>query len=198
MNPEELAELDASKLTALADIATLAAELGQSPEQLKSNLEASRKWEQRAKDSPKPEELAELRKAQADLKALQTSGQTDAEKTNERITAAEKAANDALARLQDSETRALRAEVAGAKGVPVSFLRGDTKDALEAEAAELLKFKGTKPLPDLGQGAQGDDITGSKGQLSEADVDKLYADKKYDEIEAARAAGRLTKLLSGK
>lgn len=35
----------------------------------------------------------------------------------------------------------------------------------------------------------------SPGQLTQADVSKLYAAKKYDEIEAARVAGRLTNML---
>lgn len=49
------------------------------------------------------------------------------------------------------------------------------------------------PAPNPGQGAS--ETPPGVAQLSEAEVKKLYAEKKYDEIEKARSEGRLTSLL---
>lgn len=52
------------------------------------------------------------------------------------------------------------------------------------------------PAPNPAQGTSGNGPS-SAGQLSESDVKRLYAERKYDEIEKARSEGRLDKLLGG-
>ena len=97
----------------------------------------------------------------------------------------------AEAKVVEIEARALRAEVAAAKGIPAALLSGSTQEELEASADALLAFRGEKPKPDFGGGDRGDDVkTGA--QLSKADVSKLYAEKRYDEIEQARKDGRIS------
>lgn len=77
----------------------------------------------------------ELQKAAARLKELESANKTEAEKTAERLAAAEK-------RAADLEVKALRAEVAAAKGVPAALLTGSTEEELEAAADALIAFRG--------------------------------------------------------
>jgi hypothetical protein len=77
----------------------------------------------------------ELKKAADRLKALEEANKTEAEKTAERLAAAEK-------RAAELESKALRAEVAAAKGVPVNLLTGSTQEELEAAADALIAFRG--------------------------------------------------------
>ena len=100
----------------------------------------------------------------------------------------------AEAKVVEIEARALRAEVAAAKGIPAALLAGSTQEELEASADALLAFRGEKPKPDFGGGDRGGDVKPGT-QLSQADVKKLYAEKRYDEIEAARQGGRITGIL---
>lgn len=75
-------------------------------------------------------------KARADkLAEIEEANKTEAEKVAERLAAAEK-------RAAELESKATRAEVAAAKGVPVELLLGSTKDELEAFADTLNKFRG--------------------------------------------------------
>lgn len=64
-----------------------------------------------------------------------------------------------------------------------------TKPYLAAQGGK--KFEGSAD-----GGARND--AGKPSQLSEADVKRLYAEKKYDEIEKARIEGRLSNLLDSK
>jgi hypothetical protein len=203
MTPEEQAAADkaaAEKKAAqsqedeaktLADIKAAAEELGITPGQLKGRLEASRTWEQRAKQVT-PEELAELRKAAAELKTIQDANKSENEKLLERIAAAEKAASETTEKLTASEQRALRSEVALAKGVPAELLTGTTQEELEASATTLLAFKGTPVKPDMGGGTRGGDIGDGKKQLTS--VEGMTT----EEIVQAKAAGLLNDLLAGK
>lgn len=73
---------------------------------------------------------------------------------------AQKAANDAAARLAEYEKTTLRQKVALIKGVPadlVDRLRGDTEDEIAADADALMALVNapTTPLPDPSQGARG-------------------------------------------
>jgi hypothetical protein len=77
----------------------------------------------------------ELKKAADRLKALEEANKTEAEKTSERLAAAEK-------RAAELEVKALRSEVAAAKGVPVALLTGSTQEELEAAADALIAFRG--------------------------------------------------------
>jgi hypothetical protein len=77
-----------------------------------------------------------------ELKELKDRDKTEVEKAAERLAAAE-------ARAAELEGKALRAEVAAAKGVPVALLSGSTQADLEASADALNKFRGEKPAPSL-------------------------------------------------
>lgn len=113
---------------------------------------------------------------------------TELQKAADRAAAAE-------ARAAEVEARAMRAEIASEKGVPASLLSGSTKEELEASADALIAFRGEKPKPDFGGGDRGDDVKGEGSQMTQAEVSKLYAERKYDEIEQARKDGRLANLL---
>ena len=103
----------------------------------------ARKWEQQAKAN----------KAAADkLAQLEDEQKTAEQRSAERLAAAE-------ARAAELETKAIRAEVAAEKGVPVALLTGSTREDLEASADALIAFRGEQkpggPKPDLSQGAKG-------------------------------------------
>lgn len=69
---------------------------------------------------------------------------------------------------------------------------------LAAPAAPAVDSPAPKPpAPNPAQGAGGANGAPAPAQLTEADVQRLYAEKKYDEIEKARVEGRLTHLLGG-
>lgn len=92
----------------------------------------SKEWQAKAKAN----ETAAQR-----LKELEDADKSEAEKALARAEAAEK-------RAAEAEAKALRAEIATEKGVPVALLAGNTREELEASAAELIKFKGDKPEPE--------------------------------------------------
>lgn len=73
-----------------------------------------------------------------DLKARAAAAdasKSELQQLAERLAATEK-------RMQEAEIKALRAEVAAGKGVPVDLLRGSTKEELEAWADKLIEFRG--------------------------------------------------------
>lgn len=141
----------------------------------------ARKWEQRAKEN----------KAAADqLAKIEEANKTEAQKLADR---AEKAEQRAIA----AERKAFAAE----KGVPVSLITGSTEAEWEAAAAEALAWRGEQQQkippapPATGQGNVGTPVGAAAPQLTQEDVKRLYADKKYDEIVQAQADGRLNTLL---
>lgn len=77
----------------------------------------------------------ELKKAADRLAQLEESNKTEAQKTADRLAAAEK-------RAAELEVKALRAEVAASKGVPAALLTGSTAEELEAAADALIAFRG--------------------------------------------------------
>jgi hypothetical protein len=104
--------------------------------------ELSRKHEKRSEENAT---------AAAELKQLRDSKQTDEEKLATKLADLEKRANDA-------DHRALRAEIAQAKGLnpaQAKRLQGTTKEELEADAADLLES--------FPAGKDGKDETGSGG-----------------------------------
>lgn len=109
----------------------------QEPEQKTTDWKAeARKWESRAKENltvAKANEGAAKRLAE-----FEESQKTEAQKSQERLEAAEK-------RAAELESKATRAEVAAAKGVPVALLSGSTQEELEAAADALIAFKGEQP-----------------------------------------------------
>lgn len=98
---------------------------------------------------------ADYDQVKAELEKLRDSQKSEAERLAERSAAAEQAAAEA-------ELRALRAEVALAKGLPSALakrLSGSTPDELEADADELLtlvpdspRVPERTPRPDLKSG----------------------------------------------
>ena len=91
----------------------------------------ARKWETRAKENTS---------AAQRLAELEEEKKSDEQKVAERIAAAE-------SRAAVLEAKALRAEVAEAKGVPSEGIHGTTKEELEASAEWLLNFKGEQSPP---------------------------------------------------
>jgi hypothetical protein len=77
----------------------------------------------------------ELKKAADRLAQLEEANKTEAQKTADKLAAAEK-------RASELEGKALRAEVAAAKGVPVALLTGSTQEELEAAADALIAYRG--------------------------------------------------------
>lgn len=93
----------------------------------------ARKWESRAKENltaAKANESAAQRLAE-----FEESQKTEAQKTQERLQAAE-------ARAAELELRSIRAEIAAEKGVPAALLTGTTKDEITASADALITFRG--------------------------------------------------------
>lgn len=140
----------------------------------------ARKWEDRAKANTKAaERLAEIEESQ----------KTELQKAADRAAAAE-------AKATGIEARALRAEVAAAKGIPAALLSGATQQELEASADALLAFRGpatrSATPEEAGAGNQGADIAAPK-QLTREDLKSMSA----SQIMAAQKAGQLKTLLQG-
>jgi hypothetical protein len=97
---------------------------------------------------------------------LEEANKSEQEKLLARAEAAEK-------KLADREAKdvaaATAAEVAKEKGVPVSALRGTTKEELEAHADELLAFLPKKPAAPSADG-QGDGDQIGDGDMSAEDI----------------------------
>lgn len=118
----------------------------------------------------------ELSAALAKLKEFEDRDKSDADKTAERLAAAEKVAAEATAKL-------LRLEVAAAKGLTpgqAKRLVGATREELEADADEMLTDLGaaattaaTGPRPDPSQGTRGPAPAKRAGSLREA-IDRHY------------------------
>ena len=84
---------------------------------------------------------------------------------------AQEAAQAAEKRAADAEGKALRAEVASAKGVPAALLTGSTKEELEAAADALLEFKGAGTPPVPPPAGDGDDPNAPAEQSAKDTVD---------------------------
>lgn len=120
------------------------------------------------------------------------AAKTEQQKLADKLAAAERVAAEAV-------LKATRAEVAQAKGVPAALLSGDSLEALEASADALLIFRGEAPKPPVvppadGQGNVGDPVNAKGRQFTRADLQSMTP----EQIEAARVAGQLDALLSGK
>lgn len=144
----------------------------------------ARKHEQRAKEN------ADKAKKYDDFEEASKSEQ---QKLAERASRAE-------AELAAALLKAERAEIAAAKGVPVELLAGSTREELEAAADKLLAFKGTAPKapPATGQGDSGPGMGSNATQMTRSELSRLSAAGKFEEIDKARAEGRLDDVLTGK
>lgn len=88
-----------------------------------------------ARERNKFSDYDEVKARAAKLDEIEAANKTEAEKVAERLAAAEK-------RAVELEARALRSDVALAKGVPASLLTGSTQEELEAAADALIEFRG--------------------------------------------------------
>lgn len=95
----------------------------------------ARKWEQRAKENTA---------AAKRLQEIEDQNKTEAERNAERLSAAEK-------RAQEAEAKVLKRDVADAKGLTpaqAKYLTGTTQEELEASADQILEdFPAAKPGP---------------------------------------------------
>lgn len=82
-----------------------------------------------------PADYDDLKAKAVKLAEIEEANKTNEQKAADRLAAAEK-------RAVELEVKATRAEVAAAKGVPVSLLSGSTKEELEAAADALIEFRG--------------------------------------------------------
>lgn len=107
----------------------------QSQEDLNKIIEA-----RLARERAKYADYDSLKTAAEKLAEIEAANQTEAEKAQARLEAAER-------RATELEARALRAEVANEKGVPAKLLAGATREELEAAADELIAFRGEQKPP---------------------------------------------------
>lgn len=148
---------DAEPKTFDADyVGKLRAEAAKYRTEAKANADAARK-------------LAEYEEAQ----------KSEAQKLADRLAAAE-------AKALAAELKALRSDVAQAKGVPASLLTGSTEDELNASADALLSFKGKPNSAPPAAGTQGN--VGKPIGTGSTDIDS--------QIAAAQAAGDWRRALS--
>lgn len=81
-------------------------------------------------------------------------------------------------------------ELLGSHGTPEEI-----DQRAERLATRLKGAQADKPKPDFGGGDRGKDVTSKGAQLSEADVKRLMAEGKHQEVNKAREEGRLNDLL---
>lgn len=94
-----------------------------------------------ARERAKYSDYEEIKAKAEKLAEFEESQKTEAQKAQDRLEAAEK-------RAVELELKAVRAEVAAAKGISldlVSKLAGSTREELEAAADALIEFRGEKP-----------------------------------------------------
>ena len=103
-----------------------------------------------ARERAKFSDYDELKAKAEKFAEFEESQKTEAQKTAERLEAAEK-------RAAELETKAIRAEVAAKTGVPANLLIGNTAEEIEARAAELIAYKGEQKPPRMIVPGQGND-----------------------------------------
>jgi hypothetical protein len=136
-------------------------------------------------------------KANAD-KAKQFDAFEESQKTEQQKLADAKAAAEADAATTRAELAVLQAAVKHKLASDDLELLGThgTPDEIDARAEKLAaRLKAAEVKPDFGGGSRGSDVGAGVQQLSPDDVKKLYAEKRYDEIEKARVEGRLATVL---
>lgn len=180
------------------------------------NFDAEKAWAliENLRTEKKAPRLSDEDKAKlAEYDKLLDSQKTAEQKAQDARVAAEKRAEALVARAVKAEVKALAASGFADPEDAAAFLDlskyapadGDVDtEAIKSDLADLLSRK-----PHLGKSpanrlpapnpAQGSSASGSAepSQLSEADVQRMYAAKDYAGIEKARQEGRLTKVLGG-
>lgn len=144
---------------------------------------------------------------------LVAASKSDLERAQETATAQENRAKALLTRAVKAEVKALAAAGFADPDDAAAFLDltkyatadGDVDTetvktdlaALLARKPHLGKAAGARmPAPNPAQGSSGNG-TSKPGQLSQADVKRMYAAKDYEGITKAKAEGRLSDLMSG-
>lgn len=162
--------------TSTGDLQAFLDDLGLTPEQAKGRLEASRKWEKRAKDNAA---------AKTELEELRKKSMTDQERAvAEAVEAAKaEARRDAASKLVSAEVRAAAAQrltgdqaAALAESLdPAKFVTDDgdvDSDAVKAFVAAITPEPSTNdgapPPPDLGQGRRGSGAGSTSDPLEQA------------------------------
>jgi len=162
-DPEPAAPTDDAAL--LEEIAAMASELGIAPGQLKGRLEASRKWEQRAKKADEEAEKARLASLDDQQRAVEEARQ---------------------AGRSEAEAELLKFKVAAAHQLPVELaerLVGATEDELAEDAARLKAFM-APPTPSAPPAPTGSADGGPQGTPPSQPTTQ-------ERIAAAEAAGDL-------
>jgi hypothetical protein len=118
-----------------------------------------------ARATAKYADYDDVKSKAAKLDDIEAANKSELQKANERAEAAERKA-------AETESKALRATVAAAKGVPASSITGTTKEELEASADELIAWreknsppaKRKPPASSMKSGAtgSGDNLTGKE------------------------------------
>lgn len=175
----------------IAEIAAMASELGITPGQLKGRLEASRKWEDRAKKADEAAEAARVAALSEQDKAIEKAreeGKAEAQ-TGFAVVLAAAELKAALASVGVEDPADVVADLDLSK-----FL--DTDGGLDAVKVAALKARhGSKKTAVSGSadgGPLGTTTTGIK-QLSRADLKGMTP----EQISEARASGQLAGLFSG-
>jgi hypothetical protein len=140
------------------------------------------------------DEIKGLRGKAARLAEIEEANKTAEQKTAEALAAAQ-------AEAAQSSAKALRYEVAAAKGLDMALaarLTGSTKEELEADAdalKALIPKAPEAPQPPAGPTVPGQQSGGQQPALvTQSDLDALAASGKYDEINRLRREGRLSHL----
>lgn len=111
---------------------------------------------------------------------------------------AQAAAQEAADRAAKAEAEALRLRLATELQIPPGlhkFLTGTDEDQLRAQIEELKPYLAESKRFQGGGDGGARDGSPVPGQLTQADVKQLFAQKKYAEIEQAREDGQLADLL---
>ena len=161
------------------------ADLGLTPDQLKGRLEASKKWEQRAKANVPHEDYAAVK---AELDAIKQANESDADKAVRE--AREQAATDTRAAMQQETVQAMARMALRTKGVKDEditafvtetnlsvFVNDDGQVDDERLMARVDRYAGTaggQKWPATGQGRRGGAVKESGSDL----YDRYYGTKK--------------------
>lgn len=155
--------------------------------------------------------LKALEPKAAEYDKLAEASKTDLEKAQEAASKATERISALTSRAVKSEVKALAAESFADPSDASAFLdlsqyadeNGEIDtESIKADLADLLarkphlgKGEGSRiPRPNPAQGSSGSGPA-KAAQLTEQDVQRLYRERRYDEIEKARTEGRLNNLL---
>jgi hypothetical protein len=124
--------------------------------------------EQMRKDGAKLADYKDLKAKAARLDELEEKNKTDLQKQQERAEAAER-------RAAEAEAKAIRAEVAAEKGVPLNLLAGTTREELQVSADALLEFRGDKPKETVPALTPGNGNGGRPSSVAQVMADRAAA-----------------------